>query len=69
MATQKEMYELMGRALTDADFRTALTEDPGKAAADLGIDLTQDQAEALKSADLVATMENVDQRLSKARRP
>ena len=32
MATEKEMYELLGRALVDQDFRTALQEDAQAAA-------------------------------------
>jgi hypothetical protein len=65
MATEKEMYELLGRALTDADFRAALADDPVKAAAGLGIDLTEEQAAALKSTELSQGIEGLDERLSK----
>jgi hypothetical protein len=65
MATEKEMYELLGRALTDGDFRAALADDPVKAAAGLGIDLEEAQAAALKSKDLSQGFEGLDERLSK----
>jgi hypothetical protein len=65
MATEKEMYELVGRAVTDADFRALLAEDPAKAAAGLGIELTEEQGAALKSADLKGGLENLDERDSK----
>jgi len=65
MATEKEMYELLGRALTDADFRAALADDPLKAAAGLGIDLEEAQATALKSTEVSEAVEGLDVRLSK----
>lgn len=68
MATEKEMYELLGRALADADFRTALLEDAEKAAAGLGITLTEDQQAGLKASDLTLATEALDERLSKALR-
>lgn len=67
MATEKEMYELLGRALTDASFRAAMIEDPEKAAAGLGISLTEDQRAGLKASDLALATEALDERLSKAR--
>ena len=66
MADQKEMYELLGRALTDAKLRAALAEDPLKAAAGVGINLTEEQAAGLKSADLTQALEGLDERLSKS---
>jgi hypothetical protein len=65
MATEKEMYELLGRALADADLRAKLLEDPLKAAAGLGIDLTEEQAAGLKASDLSGALEGLDERLSK----
>ncbi len=67
MATEKEMYELLGRALADADLRAALLEDPLKAAADLGLDLTEEQLAGLKATDLGLLAEGLDERLSKKR--
>ena len=65
MATEKEMYELLGRAMTDAGFRTALAADPAEAAAGLGITLTEDQLAGLKASDLAVAAEGLDERLSK----
>lgn len=65
MATEKEMYELLGRALTDANLRAALVEDPVKAAQGLGMDLTEEQLAGLKATDLGNMAEGLDERLSK----
>ncbi len=65
MATEKEMYELLGRLLTDPELRKALLEDPQKVAADLGITLTEEQAAALKESDFTGALEGLDERLSK----
>jgi hypothetical protein len=67
MATEKEMYELLGRALADAKFRAALLEDPKKAAAGLGLNLTEEQLAGLKETDLGLLAEGLDERLSKIR--
>jgi hypothetical protein len=66
VATEKEMYELLGRAMADADFRAALTADPAEAAAGMGISLTEEQLAGLKASDLSAATEGLDERLSKA---
>ena len=68
MATEKEMYELLGRALANAEFRTALAADPQKAAAELGFSLTEDQAAGIKASDLAAATSALDERLSKMAR-
>ena len=65
MATEKEMYELLGRAMADAEFRTALTADPAAACAGLGISLTEDQVAGLQASDLAHAAEVLDDRLSK----
>jgi len=65
MATEKEMYELLGRALTDPQLRAALAEDPVKAARGLGLDLTEEQLAGLRASDLGALAEGLDERLSK----
>jgi hypothetical protein len=66
MATEKEMHELLGRAMTDAKFRAALTADPAKAAAGVGISLTEEQVAGLKASDLAMASEGLDERLSKS---
>jgi len=65
MATEKEMYELLGRVLTDEELRKALLEDPVKAAASLGFSLTEEQLAGLKATDLGLLAEGLDERLSK----
>jgi len=65
MATEKEMYELLGRALTDSQLRAALVEDPVKATKGLGFDLTEEQLAALKASDLGHALDSLDDRLSK----
>lgn len=67
MATEKEMHELLGRAMVDADFRSALAADPAGAAAGLGITLTEEQLAGLQASDLAVATEALDKRLSKAR--
>ena len=62
MATEKEMYELLGRALTDAQLRAALAEDPLKAAQGLGLDLTEEQLAGLRASDLGQLTEGLDER-------
>ncbi len=65
MATEKEMYELLGRALTDSNLRAQLHDDPVKTAAGLSINLTDEQAAALKEMDQAQGLEGLDERLSK----
>lgn len=65
MANEKEMYELLGRALAEPEFRQSLVEDPAKATAALGISLTEEQVAAFKEADLSNLSEGLDERLSK----
>jgi hypothetical protein len=67
MATEKEMNELLGRALTDSRLRAALLEDPLKAAASLGLSLTDEQLAALRASDLSLGLDGLDERLSKMR--
>ncbi|MBN1140093.1 MAG: hypothetical protein JXM73_26220 [Anaerolineae bacterium] len=68
MATEKEMYELLGRAVVDPEFRAALTADPARTVAVLGITLTEDQVAGLQASDLAAVTEGLDERLSKLSR-
>lgn len=65
MATEKEMHELLGRALTDTNLRAALAEDPVKAAAGLGLSLTEEQLAGLRASDLSLGLDGLDERLSK----
>lgn len=65
MATEKEMYELLGRALTDANLRASLLEDPLKATQALGLSLTEEQLAGLQASNLSLGAEGLDERLSK----
>ena len=65
MATEKEMYELIGRMVADPAFRASLVEDPEKAVKDAGYDLTEEQLAALKQVDLKGLGADLDERLSK----
>jgi hypothetical protein len=65
MATQKEMYELVGRAVVDEAFRAKLVADPEQAAKEGGYDLTPEQLNALQSADLKGLAEVLHGRLPK----
>ena len=65
MDTQKEMYEVIGRAMADEEFRKSLKEDPKAAVERAGYQLTQEQLASLKEADLSTVAEGLDDRLSK----
>jgi len=66
MATEKEMYELIGRMVTDADFRKKMAADPEKAAKDAGYALTDEQLEAFKSTDGEGLAAVLDERFPKS---
>ena len=65
MATEKEMFELIGRMMADPAFRASLVENPEKAVKDAGFDLTDEQMANLKERDLKALNADLDERLSK----
>jgi nucleoid-associated protein YejK len=65
MATEKEMYELIGRMVADPAFRASMVEDPEKAVKEAGYELTEEQMAALKERDLKALSADLDERLSK----
>jgi hypothetical protein len=65
MATEKELHELIGRAISDPEFRAAVLKDAEKAVAQAGFRLTEEQLAGLKATDLTALSEGLDERLSK----
>ena len=69
MATEKEMHEVIGRALVDSDFRMSLKENPEMAVREAGYELTPEQLAALKKVDLPAVAEGLGDRISKEMRP
>jgi hypothetical protein len=66
MATDKEMYELIGRAVADAKFRQKMMANPEQAAKEAGYALTADQLAALKSAEGKGLAAVLDERLPKS---
>jgi len=50
MATQKEMHELIGRAVVDDEFRKKLIANPESAVKEAGFSLTDEQLKQLKTA-------------------
>jgi hypothetical protein len=66
MATEKEMYELIGRAVADAEFRQKMMADPEEAAKEAGYTLTTEQLTALKSAAGKGLAAVLDERLPKS---
>jgi hypothetical protein len=49
MATQAELEKLIGKALTDASFRSQLLNDPQAAAQSLGITLSADEVNRFRA--------------------
>ena len=66
MATDKELHELIGKAVVDEDFRRRMMADPEGAAKEAGIELTPEQAEALKTVDGQGLAEVLEERLPKS---
>jgi len=69
MATEKEMYELIGRALVDTGFRMSLKENLQLAVREAGYDLTPEQLAALRQVELSSVAESLGDRISKEIRP
>ena len=65
MATEKEFHELIGRAITDREFRAKVLEDLEKAVQEAGYELTEEQMAALKAVDLKSAAKDLDKRISK----
>ena len=64
--SEKKMYELIGRAIADPDFRAALIADPDKAIKEAGYELTDEEIASLREIDLKAGAEELGERLSKS---
>ena len=65
MATQKEIHELVGRAVVDADFRKKLIADPEGTVKEAGYSLTDEQLKALKDMNGKGLASVLDESLSK----
>jgi hypothetical protein len=66
MATEKEMYELIGRAVADPEFRKKIAANPEEAAKEAGYTLTAEQLEALKSEDAKGIATVLEERFPKS---
>ena len=65
MATEKEMYEIIGRSVADKKFREDLIANPEEAVQKLGYSLTAEQTASLKESDLGKISEELQVRVSK----
>ena len=66
MATEEEMYALIGRAVADPEFRSKLAADPEGAAKEVGYTLTEEQLAALKAAEGGGLATVLEERLPKS---
>jgi len=65
MASKEEIDRLMGKALSDAAFRSEFLEDPEAAASKEGVSLTPEQVEKIKKADVSNVVEELEKTESK----
>ena len=65
MASEREMNELMGRMITDDEFRKELIADPKAAVEKAGYELTSDQLAQLETPEMGELVGAVDERVSK----
>jgi nucleoid-associated protein YejK len=65
VATEREMLELLGRAVSDEAFRAELLDDARQAVRKAGYILTEEQLAALKLLDTQTMTEALDERLVK----
>ena len=65
MATEQELYQVIGRAVVDKEFRAWLAADPVAAAAEVGVVLTPEEAAVLKSETGQGVAQVLEERLPK----
>ena len=61
---KSKMYELIGRAIADPDFRAALAADPEAAVKEAGYELTEEEIAGLREIDLQAAVEELGGRMT-----
>jgi hypothetical protein len=66
MATEKEMHELIGRAVVDAEFRGKLLANTEQAVNEAGYTLTAEQLAALEAVEGKGLAAVLDERLPKS---
>jgi len=67
MATQEDLREVAGKAITDPEFRQRLLDDPEMAVKSAGIELSDEQLDALKDMDksqMEKGLADLDERLT-----
>ena len=65
MATEEEMYALIGRAVADPEFRSKLAADPEGAVKEAGYTLTEEQLATLKAQEGGGLATVLEERLPK----
>ncbi len=65
MSNQEAMQQLAERFMNDADFREEMRQDPEGAAERSGLQLDEEDKQALKSVDWGASDEELKERVSK----
>ena len=68
MSNQEAMSQLADRFMNDADFREQMRQDPEGAAERSGLQLDEEDKQALKSMDWSASDEELKERVSKSSR-
>ena len=68
MSNQEAMRQLTDRFMNDADFREEMRQGPEGAAERAGYRLDEEDRQALKSIDWSGSDEQLQERVSKARR-
>ena len=67
MSNQEAMQQLADRFMNDADFREKMKQDPEGAAERSGLQLDEEDKQALKSIDWSVSDEKLKERVSKRR--
>jgi hypothetical protein len=68
MSNQEAMSQLADRFMNDADFREQMRQDPEGAAERSGLQLDEEDRQALKSIDWSGSDEELKERVSKGMR-
>ena len=66
MSNQEAMQQLADRFMNDAEFREQMRQDPEGAAERSGLQLDDEDKQALRSVDWSGSDEELNQRVSKA---
>ena len=69
MATEKEMHELIGKAVMDSEFRKKLMADPESTIKEAGFELTEEQLAAIKDIEGKGLAAALDESLPKLALP